>query len=91
MQMKIPDYMPKVIIKLANCNLSFVSGPFSHWNSLLCRMSNFEVRVDVFDILRSQVIILEENVLVLIKFNQIRNSTGLTQFSESALMTLSRP
>ena len=31
MQMKTPDYMPKVNTKLANFNLNFVSGPFSHW------------------------------------------------------------
>ena len=30
MQVKTPDYMPKVNIKRVNCNLNFVIGPFSH-------------------------------------------------------------
>ena len=34
-QMKAPDYMLKVNTKLANCNLNFVSGPFSHWKNAL--------------------------------------------------------
>ena len=33
MQMKTPDYMPKVNTKLAYCNLKFVTGPFSHWKN----------------------------------------------------------
>ena len=32
MQIKTRDYMPKVNTKLANGNLNFVSGPFSHLN-----------------------------------------------------------
>ena len=76
MQMKTYDFMPKVNTKPANCNVNFVSGPFSHWknahtlwNPFQYRISNFDVRVDVFRHLlkRSQVIILEDNVLVLNK------------------------
>ena len=30
MQVKTPDYMPRVNTKLVNCNLNFVTGPFYH-------------------------------------------------------------
>ena len=43
-----------------------------------------------FDILRSQVIVFEENVLVLSKLNQKSNFTSLTQFSGLTIMVLSR-
>ena len=29
-QVKTPGYMPRVNTKLVNCNLNFVTGPFSH-------------------------------------------------------------
>ena len=33
MQVKTRYYMPKVTTKLVNCNLNFVTGPFSHWKT----------------------------------------------------------
>ena len=30
MQVKTPDYMPRVNTKLVSCNLNFVTGPFYH-------------------------------------------------------------
>ena len=30
MQEKTSEFMPKVVTKLANCNLNFVTGPFYH-------------------------------------------------------------
>ena len=73
--METSDYMPKVNTKLANCNLNFVSGPFPHWKKTRKRYGNHQnaeyrilkLELTFFDILRSQVIILEENVLALNK------------------------
>ena len=55
MQEKTSDYMLRVVTKLVNSNLNFVTGPFYHkkntqtsWKPLKRRMSNFDVIIEFF-------------------------------------------
>ena len=44
LQMKTSDYMPKVATILANCNLNFVTGTFSHWKKRINIMETIKMK-----------------------------------------------